>query len=200
MWFSYLKNNEGNGTIDFHPDAYYSSNPEDIARDVKEIVRRAQQLRLKQCRFICGKGIHNPRGELGVLRRRILAVLDEEDVFPYLDSNPRVDDEGGVIEVKFAWVEPKLEADELISRTKSRLNELPRYRTDNLDRVREMLRRVADDLEIPGSGWLGAIVAVTSREVSPPFLTTIPHLPRDISVSLPQFTLFWLAPPACRGI
>ena len=44
------------------------------------------------------------------------------------------------------------------------------------------------------------IFIVTSHGDSPPFLTTNPHLFRDINVSLPQFTLFWLAPPAFRGI
>ena len=145
VWIDYLRTcSSANVQIDFHPESYPQSRPDDVGRAVLEILRSASGLKIpfmnktgiKSIKFICGKGT-------GTLRRHIESILSGSDLI----HSYRQCDGGGSFIVKLAWPFAGSKA----LKNLSRLDNLEIRKSvshDQLSKARIILNRILNDYGI----------------------------------------------------
>ncbi len=99
---SYLTIQKGCGSVDLHPDKYYTSKPEEILRDVRDLIVNAKALRLGSCRLIVGKGNAWQPGVPGTLMGYILSLIKNGQLRNRIKSH-QLEQENAVLFLEFTW-------------------------------------------------------------------------------------------------
>jgi hypothetical protein len=132
-----------------HPDSYYTSDPDVVVQDAREIARKASDLKLETCLFICGRGIHNPRKLEGRLIGKVeKALRSMKEAHTCIRTS-----KNGALSVTFDWPIK----DEKERRNLDRLGEIPHKRLlKSLPIAKTMIPRVLHDygVSIPSQSSL----------------------------------------------
>lgn len=99
---SYLKIEKGAGTIDFHPEVYYTDKPEKVLHDIRVMITEARSLRLNRCKLIIGKGNSWRPGGTGTLMGYVKKMIEAPRIKPHIHRAELVD-EGACLLLEFSW-------------------------------------------------------------------------------------------------
>ena len=185
LWKKHLRQSaasDSEGEVDFHPTTYYTHNPDAIVRDIPEILEECARRGWLACKFICGRGKHNPdQPEKGVLHHKVREYL--ESLNAVNKESILIGDRGGSLWCRlassFVRTVQRREKKASDKRRDEKFQQLRRLRPEqgkflNVEGVRLTLLSILEDYDIfprrrDSVALLGIAVRNAQKGIDPPY-------------------------------